>query len=690
MQLCISPEMASLTLAAHLFVQWAKKAGRLGVRQVVLLAEEFVARVGLIGRRADLLYGVGNLQDGESVTRQTLCHRFFFCATDRKDILTTLRSLSPQYERLVIQEADRICAHVFDLLGSGPTFLGDKIDWHVDFKTGHRWNPRTYYKRIRPAPYPGGYDIKVPWELSRCQHFVRLGQAYWITGDEKYAREFVAQVKDWIASNPWPWGVNWACTMDVAIRAVNWLWGYSFFKDSPSLTDDFLVVFYESLLMHGRHIYRNLENWGGFANNHYLADLVGLIHLGVLCPEFKEASEWRDFGLRELWKEMFVQVYPDGVSFEASIPYHRLVTEFFLYTIILCRRNDIPVPDEAMARLEKMLEFVMYYTKPDGTVPFIGDGDNGRLVRLKAWDSPEREWIDHRYLLAIGAVLFDRKDFAQAAGDQWEEVVWLLGHEAERYFQETNARASLPICLESRAFSDGGIFVIRDDGLHLTVDAGWNGQNGHGGHAHNDVLSYELFVHRQTWIIDPGTYIYTGDYEARQNFRSTVAHNTIQVDDEEQNRCKASEPFSIINDACPVILRWCVSDATVILVAEHYGYKRLQPPVVHRREFCLDIATRQLTICDYISGTGQHKLNARWLFPSTLDTQISSFGVILQDDQGNDMVIRWKGQADATLVKSWASLSYGLLVGIKSLSLTKSSFDCDMSDSPVFEVRLDY
>lgn len=472
----------------------------------------------------------------------------------RDQISSQLSSFSPAVLDLIATEADRTCEHVFDLLGSGPTPLGEKIDWHTDFKTGHRWNPKTYYKRIRPAPYPGGYDIKVPWELSRCQHFVRLGQAYWITGDEKYAREFVAQVEDWIASNPWPWGVNWACTMDVAIRAVNWLWGYAFFKDSPSLTDDFLVAFYKSLLVHGRHIYKNLENQEGFTNNHYLADLVGLIYLGILCPEFKEASEWREFGLRELWKEMFKQVYPDGVSFEASIPYHRLVTEFFLYTVILCQRNDIPVPDEVMARLEKMLEFVMYYTKPDGTVPLIGDGDNGRLVRLEVWDPPDREWIDHRYLLVVGAVLFGRPDFARAAGDQWEEAVWLLGDGVGKTSNRALRNSLAPQKQEiSSTFPDGGIYILRGpEDEYLMMNAGPNGQNGRGGHAHNDMLSFEFYSRGKSWILDPGTYSYTSDYQSRHLFRSTVYHNTpVVICNQviEQHQCCQELPFVLSQQA---------------------------------------------------------------------------------------------------------------------------------------------
>lgn len=368
--------------------------------------------------------------------RQEPC--FFLEPGRRQKFVSAVRACCPATESITIAAADRVCDHIFDLLGSGPTHLGDRIDWHIDFKTGHRFDPQKYYADVRPAPYPGGYDIKVPWELSRCQYFIWLGQAYWFTNDEKYAQEFVSQITDWVEKNPPKLGVNWTCTMDVAIRAVNWLWGYHFFKDSPALTDEFLLAFFKSLLAHGRHIMNNLEWSEEITSNHYLANLAGLIYLGFLLPEFKEAQSWQGFGLQELEKEMFKQVYPDGVNFEASVSYHRLAVELFLSPALLAQLNGHIFSTPFMRRLERMLEFVLYVTKPDGTAPLIGDNDNGRIHRLQVWKEPEREWTDCRYLLAIGAALFKRDDFARAAGNQWEEAIWLFGPAATYYL--TNQR----------------------------------------------------------------------------------------------------------------------------------------------------------------------------------------------------------------------------------------------------------
>jgi hypothetical protein len=586
--------------------------------------------------------------------------RFFLGFERRREFLSSIRERCPETEPLTIAAADKVCAHTFDLLGSGPTHLGERIDWHVDFKTGYRWHPRRYYADLRFAPYPGGYDIKVPWELSRCQHFAWLGQAYWLTGDEKYAGEFVAQVLDWIERNPPQFGVNWACTMDVAIRAINWLWGYYFFKDAPALTDRFRLAFFKSLLAHGRHIMNNLEWSEMLTGNHYLSDIVGLIYLGLLCPEFKEAARWRDFGLRELWQEMSRQVYPDGVDFEASISYHRLALELFLSPIILCQLNDIPVPGEVMERLEKTIEFVLHYSKPDGTAPLIGDADNGRLHRLKVWAEPEREWIDHRYLLAIGACLFQRDDFAQAAGEQWEEAFWLLGERGIAYkarFERNKRPLTGP---KSQAFRHGGLYIMRHNDLYMIVDAGDNGQNGNGGHAHNDTLSFELYAGGRTFIADSGTYVYTADHRQRNTFRSTAYHNTVLVDGQEINRIEMGRLFSLVEDARPAVNAWRSTEAGDFFDGQHDGYQRLPAPLLHRRQIYFDKQAGFWLLRDLLETTGAHHYELHFHFaplPLTLDglaARTTCAGGV------NLFVLPiLTGGLHAALEEGWVSYSYG-------------------------------
>jgi len=611
------------------FVQKNIRRLFLGVPQRArAMVEEFYYRLGMVHAGA---YSSDSLIPGVDLERPLEWGKgcSSFVAPERKAaLLKAFREALPHADGMIVAEADRFCKHVFDLLGSGPTPLGERIDWHVDFKSGHRWNPKTYYKRIRYAPYPGGYDIKVPWELSRCQHFPRLGQAYLLTGDEKYAREFVAQATDWIEQNPWPWGVNWACSMDVAIRAVNWLWAYRFFEGSQSLSPGFKTCFFTSLSTQGRHIFRNLENKGGLRNNHYLTDLVGLVHLGVLCPGFKEVKRWRDFALQELWKEALVQVCPDGVSFEASVAYHRLALEMLLVTALLCREAEVEVPADVLARLEKMVEFVLVYTRPDGSVPKMGDEDNGRLLRLGVWEDPEKEWNDHRSLLALGGALFGRADFSGAAGESGWEAAWILGDPPTNLKEES---ADPP---GSRRFPDSGIYVLRNRKAHMLVEAGKIGTGGLGVHNHDNPLGLELWMNGHILFADPGAYVYTSDWQARELFRSIRSHNTVEVEKESTGNTAPMELFRLNIRRTSREREWTSDSKTDLLRLE-----RVEPEFSHLREIRFNKEESSFEIQDELNGERPVRYLLRFHLGTGIGAkEIAPGRILLLDADGEKIV----------------------------------------------------
>jgi len=562
--------------------------------------------------------------------------------------------------REIVEDADEICAHNFNLLGSGESQVDrelGKIDWHKDFKSGMRWNPRVFYTDTQIIKGSGS-DIKVPWELSRFQHLPALGKAYWFTGDEKYAREFVNEIKDWIENNPPQYGVNWTCTMDVAIRIINWIWGYYFFKDSPEVTNEFLIKFIRSLIIHGRHIRANLER--GFLKrngNHYLSGITGLVYLGVMFPEFKEAKEWHEFGIKELISEMKRQVYPDGVDYEGSISYHRLVNELFLSATLLCLENSITFPSWYMMKLEKMIEFVMYYTKPDGTTPQIGDNDDGRLHVLANYENWNR--LDHRYLLSIGAVLFNRPDFKQVAGELHEEAFWLLG---EAGLPRFNGLPNQKRRASSQAFRRGGFYIMRSDNLYMIVDCVSADPKAPSGHKHNSRLSFELFAYDKSFIIDPGAYIYTADKEMRNLFRGTRYHNTVVVDSEEQNRFNEDELFSMGRDATVKVSKWESTDGYDFLDAEHPGYKRFKNPVVHRRHIYFNKLEGYWVVKDILRGEGNHQFDLFFHFapleigldnefPLTVTTRIEGANLALIPLEAEGVSVE--------ILDGWVSCRYG-------------------------------
>ena len=450
----------------------------------------------------------------------------------------------PDGRRAKIAEADLFCGHIFDLLGSGPKKLSpdgtgyQPIDWHSDFKSGYRWDSDIFYRNIG-FDSTEGVDIKVPWELSRFQHLNTLGQAYVLTKNRKYSDEFSNQISDWIENNPFPFGVNWKCAMDVAIRVANWLVGMEYFSGKCTFSADFLEKFYASVNEHGRFIYGHLEYSQEITTNHYVADIAGLFFISVYCPFFKESKKWQKFALKELCREMEKQVYSDGCNFEASTSYHRLVLEMFFYCELLGRRADIDFPEKYKNKLKKMFEFSLYCVKPNGMIPQIGDNDSGRfLVFCK------RPVLEHKYLLTLAAIYYRDSGFKLPFFDFDEEVFWVFGKAGKDIYDGMPERKEP---LASKAFSGAGWYIIRHDNEYCFISCGPNGQNGRGGHAHNDKLSFELAIDGQDVIVDPGTYVYTSFPEERNKFRSTEYHNTVKFGDCGQNEFSEEDLFCLFD-----------------------------------------------------------------------------------------------------------------------------------------------
>jgi hypothetical protein len=588
----------------HVWRRAMDVAGRRAIRPWTRLYPSLLTDRALL--RAARAADVNELWD--SLSRQA----FFVRPADRERTAAAFVSAYPDARDGIIASADAAARHEFDLLGSGPVPLGDSLPWHTDFKTNREW-PLEYSADIQYNELERPSDVKVPWELSRCQHFTRLGQAYWLTGDDRYAREFVAETSDWIARNPYGYGVNWACAMDIALRAVSWIWGFYYMADAPACRDEgFRAAFLRSLFMHGEFIATHLER-ADVNGNHYLCDGVGLVFVGGFFRRARRAQRWLDAGREIVTQEVFTQTTADGVDFEQSTAYHRLVLEAFFTSFALLKRHGEIVPDACWTRLEKMCEFVQAYTKPDGSTPLIGDADDGRVQMLGL-----QAVNDHRYLLSSAALLFNRGDFMVSASRCWEETFWMLGADAPARFATLPAD---PSPLLSAAFPDGGVYVLRGSGTHVVVDCAEVGMHGRGGHGHNDILSFELFMNGCNLVTDCGAYLYTASREWRNRFRSTAFHNGVQVDDEEVNRFIGPDAlWQLQYDAVPAGATLTRDERTDSFSGSHRGYERLQAPVSHTRQFVVDKKMPCVVVRDRLDGSSRHMLT--WRFH--LDSRVSA------------------------------------------------------------------
>ncbi|HEX7312854.1 MAG TPA: alginate lyase family protein [Pyrinomonadaceae bacterium] len=494
-------------------------------------------------------------------------------------------------------EAREVVEHRWPLLGYGVREFGARVDWLREPASGVRW-PLGFHGDARLVRGDGS-DVRVLWELNRLGHLFTLARAYAVGGGEELAEEFFAQVEGWCEQNPTGQGPNWACAMEVALRAVNLLAAFRLFRRSAALNEERLARLLALFDAHGRHVRRNLEYSFIATGNHYLSDVAGLLWLGLLLPELEEAKAWRGFALKELLRELDRQVLPDGADCEASTNYHRFVTEVFLYTLLLCRENGIDVGERAWARVRLMLEYVRAYLRPDGRAPLVGDADGGQFLPLA-----RRAADEHAQLLAVGAAVFREPRF-KIQDEAPEELFWLLGAEGVRVFEElktTGAAAST-----SESFRHAGVCVLRAGDLYLHLNAGGAGLKGRGAHGHNDALSIEVSACGASFIKDPGTYVYTSDLRARNEFRSTAYHSTVEVDGAEQNTTPESAPFFNGDEARPRLLTFNTTDESDSVAAEHHGYERLPAgAVTHRRAVTFKKHERFWLVEDSLTGEGDH------------------------------------------------------------------------------------
>jgi hypothetical protein len=493
---------------------------------LVRARKEFAgARAKVRGRLKSTLRVAGLPSAGIAVKR--------FCPGEVKAVLTS-HGVSGRLPTIVHAQAVDAMAHRFDLLGSGPVVVvhgmrcqglegcrynsGDPvchdssgcwlegrvnranlddakriwglvdsgyvpIDWQLDFKSGYRWSEDTWHRGIRFGHLPG-VDVKVPWELARMQHLPALAMAchFALAGvagfesAESYAREFRNQALDFVATNPPGFGVNWACAMDVAIRAANFLFARDLVLAAGVCFDDaFEAVFAASMLAHGRHVVANLEWAPKYRGNHYLADIVGLLFVAAYLPGSEETDAWLAFAVQELLIEVGYQFHEDGSSFEASVCYHRLSAEMVMWAFALLvglspekrsvlqhphrhpslarlrpqaielhplpgRGGLSPIPAWAWLRLERMADFTRAMTRPDGLVVQFGDNDSGRFItlgsgeQLRAGGDPGTPgWsLDHSALLAgVQALLGGAPDPVAAIDDPGARILLAFAGLAE-------------------------------------------------------------------------------------------------------------------------------------------------------------------------------------------------------------------------------------------------------------------
>lgn len=414
------------------------------------------------------------------------------------------------------------------------------------------YQPSYFYGKDIDWEYWPVKDNELRWQLHRHKWWAPMGRAYQVTGDEKYAKEWVQQYMDWIEKNPLIDKEKTHLTKadKKAIKNMRFAWRplevshriqdqtgqFLYFISSKYFTAEFLAEFLINYHKHAEHILHNYSERG----NHLLFEAQRMIYAGAFFSEFKQAEQWRKSGINVLNKEIKKQVYPDGMQYELDPHYHLASVNIFYKALQMADVNGFrdEFPDYYLKTVENMVDIIYNISFPDYTMPCFGDakavGKNEMLKNYKRW-----------------------------------QPIFPL-NEPLKYFATDGKKGSLPNYL-SRAFKESGYYVLRngwkDNATVMVFKAGppafWHNQPDNG--------TFELYIKGRNFFPDAGSYVYAGSNKVmkeRNWFRQTMVHKTLTLNNEN------------IEQTDSKLLLWDVSDKNnQKLIVENQSYKNLK----HRR-----------------------------------------------------------------------------------------------------------
>jgi hypothetical protein len=515
----------------------------------------------------------------------------------------------------VVAAADRLLAGEWEILGFPRPDIVDP-DWFRDTVTGRRAPHDTLAFQVDHRDEAVTGNVKSVWELSRHHHLTVLAAAWWLTGEDRYAAVTAAQLRSWWAANPFLSGIHWTSGIELGVRLTSWVWvrrlldGWSGASALFEENEDAL----RQLRWHQEYL-AAFRSRGSSANNHVVAECVGRLAAASAFPWFHESERWRCDSAAELERHLAANTFPSGLNREQASDYHRFVTELGLVALVEADRCGHPLGDGTRRLLASSLDAAAALLDSAGRAPRQGDGDEGRALVLDAPDADP--WA---VLLATGAAVLGARPWwpPVSPGVASTAVGALAAHVEVEGRPET----------APRAFPDAGLYLLRTavgDGPEIwcRCDGGPHGFGSMAAHGHADALSVEVRVDGVDLFADPGTYCYHGEADWRSYFRSTLGHNTAEIDGASQS--VEGGPFLWSTRTDPVVDR-AELDRTVQTWSAHYtGYARLDRELRHRRTVALDTFARTLSVEDRLTGPLRHSMRLAWHLGPDVEVELSGW-----------------------------------------------------------------
>ena len=414
---------------------------------------------------------------------------------------------------LIAEAADRTLAGTFSALGQDwPHRPADTLFppglWTLDPVTGSHWpGADTWCFDIEYRDAAGRGDIKYAWELNRLQFLVPLAAHARLTGSPEAIRAIADAIDSWHGANPPFRGIGWSSGIEVALRAISLMLVVTLVGDALPRQSQARIG---EILRASAFWLPRFPSRFSSANNHLVAELAGEVLLGIALgtpqPRARAALE----------TEVLRQIHPDGTGAEQTPSYAAFTAELALLVATVAAADGTPLAPKPLDRLAGFAEFVRWLGNP---VPALGDDDEGRVVTAGA----EPDYV-RSVAAAIAAVTGTP---GLAVPPDFRGLI----------FGRPRAIATAP--RGAKTFPDGGLTVVsrRFGPRHaeLTFDHGPLGYLSIAAHGHADALAVTLSLDGRPVLVDPGTYLYGSGGIWRDWFRSTPAHNTLNIAGESQS-----------------------------------------------------------------------------------------------------------------------------------------------------------
>lgn len=530
----------------------------------------------------------------------------------------------------------QLSSHNFKIF-SHEFLFGEKINWHLDFRSGKEWKKKKYKETgIYDDSAPG--DVKFVWELNRHQHFVTLAQVFYLSNKHTYLEELTRQWSHWIEENPFPVGINWASPLEISIRLISWTLTFQFVEAHLEQRNRASII--QSIYQQAAYLATHLSTDKIVRTNHLIGEAAGLFIVASSFG-FDDSPQWKKKAHALLEMEIQSQTFSDGVLKEQSSSYHRFVIDFLLLAF-LAGKSHSEFSSEFRDKLQKMIEYLQLIQTPEHTLPPYGDCDNGRGFLL----APNLDFWDVRGEIAAGfSLLGNWKKIPPSHFN--EETFWLISEEQFNACKASVATEESPSII---ILQESGHAIIRSS-KHSSTDfcffrAGEFGLGGNGfcSHSHNDLFSPIIYLSGNPIFTDTGTSVYVGNDIERDYLRSAEAHNstvianaraseskrwfgwkkvvngrivqTIQTQNEIRVRCgyeeSAQVPYTRDIVYLPAKHRFCIEDTFLNGISLFHSY------------FHLDASITVETKTDHFHFLKNNKPVAQFSFPKELAFSVES------------------------------------------------------------------